>query len=228
MRTGRWGYHSPMSSRAVSLVDLVVHELRTPLTVAIGSLRQLRGLADPVQQAAVARALRSCERLERLATEMRDWTRLDESPPEAGPVALAGMLTEAMRAVSAIRADEVNIIVGGTPDVMVRALPHLVPGALAALLAAVLRAAEAGETIAVETTVANDAATVVARRSGAASFDAGGTFHAEWLGGLGFSLPLARAVITGSGGDVTSAHSADGRLQVVSVQLAVARPQPPR
>ena len=46
-----------MPSREVSLVDLVVHELRTPLTVAIGSLRQLGGLTDPVQQAAVARAM---------------------------------------------------------------------------------------------------------------------------------------------------------------------------
>ncbi|MBK5299440.1 MAG: HAMP domain-containing histidine kinase [Vicinamibacteria bacterium] len=216
-----------MASRAVSLVDLAAHELRTPLTVAIGSLRQLAGLADPVHQAAVARAVRSCERLERLATEMRDWTRLAESPPAACPVALAGVLTEAMRTASAIRADEVTIIVGGTPDVMVQALPH-VPGALAALLVAVVRAAEGGETIAVEATVANDAATVVARRPGAGSFDGGATFDAEWLGGLGFSLPLARAVITGSGGEVTSAHSADGRLQAVSVQLAVARPQPSR
>ncbi len=217
-----------MASRAVSLVDMAAHELRTPLTVAIGSLRQLAGLADPVHQAAVARAVRSCERLERLATEMRDWTRLAESPPAACPVALAGVLTEAMRTASAIRADEVTIIVGGTPDVMVRALPHLVPGALAALLAAVVRAAEAGETIAVEATVANDAATVVACRPGAGSFDRGATFDAEWLGGLGFSLPVARAVITGSGGEVTSAHSADGRLQAVSVQLAVAHPQPSR
>ncbi len=104
------------------------------------------------------------------------------------------------------------------------ALPHLLPGALASLLVAVARAAEASEAVAVDVTVTEDAATVVARRPGAPSGDAGGTFAAEWLGGLGFSLPLARAVIAGGGGDVTSTHSADGRLQGISVRLAVARP----
>ena len=132
-----------MPSRAVSLVDLVVHELRTPLTVAIGSLRQLGGLADPVQQAAVARALRSCERLEHLAGQMRDWTRLEESPAEPGAVALSPVLTEAVRSAAATRAGAVGILAGDVPDVMVAALPHLLPGALASLLAAVARAAEA-------------------------------------------------------------------------------------
>ena len=84
---------------------------------------------------------------------------------------------------------------------MVTALPHFLPGALASLLVAVARAAEAGEAVAVDVTVSGDAATVVARRTGAPSGDGGGTFAAEWLGGLGFSLPLARAVIAGGGGE---------------------------
>lgn len=217
-----------MPSREVSLVDLVVHELRTPLTVAIGSLRQLGGLADPVQQAAVARALRSCERLEQLTGEMRDWTRLSESPAEPGTVALPAVVTEAVRSAAAARAGAGGIVAGDVPDLMVRALPHQLPGALAALLAAVARAAEPGEAIAVDVTATVDTATVDARRSGAPSGDVGDTFSAEWLGGLGFSLPLARAVIAGGGGDVTSTHSADGRLQSISVRLAVGRPEPIR
>ena len=217
-----------MTSREVSLIDLVVHELRSPLTVAIGSLRQLGGLADPVQQAAVARALRSCERLEQLTGEMRDWTRLSESPAEPGAVALSPVLAEAVRSAAATRAGAVGIVAGDVPDVMVRALPHLLPGALASLLAAVARAAEGGEAIAVDVTVTADTATVDARRPGAPSGDAGGTFSAEWLGGLGFSLPLARAVIASGGGDVTSTHAADGRLQAISVRLAVGRLAPLR
>jgi len=217
-----------MPSRAVSLVDLIVHEVRTPLTVAIGSLRQVVGLADPVQQAAVARALRSCERLQHLADQMRDWTRLEESPAEPAAVALSHVVTEAVRSASATRADAVDIVVGDLPDVMVHALPHLVPGALASLLVGVARAAETGDAISVDVSVTEDVATVAARRPYAASCHAGGTFDAEWLGGLGFSLPLARAVIAGGGGDVTSTHSADGRLQAISVRLAVAHPQPPR
>jgi len=217
-----------MPTRAVSLIDLVVHELRTPLTVAIGSLRQLGGFADPVQQAAAARALRSCERLESLTSQMRDWTRLEESPPDAGVVALAGVLTEAVTSASATRAGEVDIVVGGVPHVMVRTVPHLLPGALAWLLAAVIRAAEHGEAIAVDSALASDTVTVVARRPGAARVDHPETFDAEWLGGLGFSMPLARAVIAAGGGAVASTQSADGRLQAVSVRLAVARPSPPR
>ena len=113
-------------------------------------------------------------------------------------------------------------------EVMVTALPHFLPGALASLLVAVARAAEAGEAVAVDVTVSKDATTVVARRDGAPSGEAGGSFAAEWLGGLGFSLPLARAVIAGGGGEVTSTHSADGRLQGICVRLAAARPLPSR
>jgi two-component system OmpR family sensor kinase len=217
-----------MSSREVSLVDLVVHELRTPLTVAIGSLRQLAGLADPVQQAAVARALRSCERLEHLSGQMRDWTRLEDSPSLPGAVALSPALAEAVRTASDARAAAVDFVVSGLPDVRVRALPDLLSGALASLLAAVARAAEAGETVAVEVTLTGDAATVVARRNGAPAADDDGTFAAEWLGGLGFSLPLARAVIAAGGGGLTSTHAADGRLQAITARLAVARPEPSR
>jgi signal transduction histidine kinase len=217
-----------MPTRAVSLIDLLAHELRTPLTVVTGSLRQLGGLADPVQQAALERALRSCERLERLAAEMREWTRLEGSPPDPGVVALAGVLTEAVTSASATSAGTVNLVVGAVPNVMVRTIPHLLPGALASLLAAVIRAADDGEAIAVESDVAGDAVTVVARRSGAPRVEGAETFGAEWLGGLGFSMPLARAVIAGGGGTVTSTQSADGRLQAVSVRLAVARPSPSR
>lgn len=217
-----------MATRAVSLIDLLAHELRSPVTVAIGSLRQLGGLSDPAQQAAVARALRSCERLERLAAEMRDWTRLEGAPPDAGAVALAGVLTEAVTAASTTRAGKIDLVMAAVPDVVVLAVPHLLPGALASLLAAVMRAGEDGEAVAVDSAIAGDAVTVVARRSGAPPVEDAETFEAEWLGGLGFSMPLARAVIAGAGGSVTSTQSADGRLQAVSVRLAVARPSPAR
>ena len=217
-----------MPSREVSLVELVVHELRTPLTVAIGSLRQLGGLADPVQQAAVARALRSCERLEHLSGQMRDFTRLEDSPTPPGAIALSPVLEEAVRTASAARAGAVELVVSGLPEVRVRALPNLLPDALASLLAAVARAAEAGEMVAVDVTLTEDAATVVARRTGTPAADGDGTFAAEWLGGLGFSLPLARAVIAAGGGGLASTHAADGRLQAITVRLAVARPEPSR
>ena len=211
-----------MASRAVSLVDLVVHELRTPLTVAIGSLRQIGELADPTRQAALTRALRSCERVEQLVGQMRDWARLEDSPVEPGAVALSQVLGEAMRVASATRPG-VEIASGDLPGAMVRALPHLIAEAMASLLSALARASDAGDVLTVEAAVTDTVATIVASRVGVP--DVGiGTFEAEWIGGLGFSLPLARAVIAGGGGTVGSAHAADGRLQAISVRLAVAPP----
>ena len=211
-----------MPSRAVSLVDLVVHELRTPLTVAIGSLRQIGELGDPTRQAALARAVRSCERVEQLVGQMRDWVRLEDSPAEPGTVALSQVLGEAVRVASATRQD-VEIASGEVPDVMVHALPHLIAEAVASLLAALARASDAGDVLTIEAAVTDTVATIVASRIGA-SGDEVGTFEAEWLGGLGFSLPLARAVIAGGGGTAGSTHAADGRLQAISVRLPVVPP----
>lgn len=211
-----------MPSRPVSLVDLAVHELRTPLTVAIGSLRQLGELADPTHQAALSRALRSCERVEQLVGQMRDWARLEDSPAEPAAIALSQVLGEAVRMASAARPG-VEIASGDLPDVTVRALPHLIAEAVASLLSALARASDAGDVLTIEAAVTDTVATIVASRIGAPGNDVG-TFEAEWLGGLGFSLPLARAVITGGGGAVGSIHAADGRLQAISVRLAVAPP----
>jgi signal transduction histidine kinase len=215
-----------MPSRAVSLVDLVVHELRTPLTVAIGSLRQIRELDDPMHQAALTRALRSCERVEQLVGQLRDWARLEDSPAaEPAAIALSQVLGEAVRVASAARPG-VHIAAGDVPEVMVRALPHLIAEAVASLLSALARASDAGDVLTIEAAVTGTLATIVASRIGAPGEDVG-TFEAEWLGGLGFSLPLARAVIAGGGGGVGSTHAADGRLQAISVRLAVA-PTPSR
>ena len=211
-----------MPSRPVSLVDLAVHELRTPLTVAIGSLRQIGELADPTHQAALSRALRSCERVEQLVGQMRDWARLEDSPAEPGAIALSQVLVEAMRVASAVRPG-VEIASGDLPDVMVRALPHLIGEAVASLLSALARASDAGDVLTIEAAVTDTVATIVASRIGTPGDDVG-TFEAEWLGGLGFSLPLARAIIAGGGGAVGSTHAADGRLQAISVRLAVAPP----
>lgn len=209
-----------MASEAVNLVDLVVHELRTPLTVALGSLRQLDVPDSPAQQAALARALRSCERLEQLAAEMRAWTHLQKSAPPTGSVPLRGALAEATRAVDA--RPEMQVVVAQTPDVAVTALPGVIVGGLSSLLAAVARAAHPGEVVTVDTTSSGGRVTVVMRRTGELPPADAGAFDAEWLGGLGLSLPLARAIVAAGGGDVRSTQSADGRLASIAVTLAVA------
>ena len=154
--------------------------------------------------------------------QMRDWARLEDSPAEPAALALSQVLGEAVRVASAARPG-VEIAAGDLPDVMVRALPHLIADAVASLLSALARASDAGDVLTIEAAVTDTAATIVASRIGTSGDDVG-TFEAEWLGGLGFSLPLAHAVIAGAGGAVGSTHAADGRLQAISVRLAVVPP----
>ncbi len=213
-----------MPTREMALVDLVVHELRTPLTVAIGSLRQVPAPADPVQQAAMARALRACERLEHFAAQMRDWTRLASSPPPVGAVGLPDVVRAAVGALTTDRDRPTEVVVDEVADVDVQAVPALLPGALASLVAAVVRASERDEPVVVSSLLAGDVATLVIRRGTTSANPSRGTFDAEWIGGQGFALPLASAVVAAGGGSVTSAESRDRRLEAISVTLAVARP----
>lgn len=216
-----------MAPEAANLVDLVVHELRTPLAVALGSLRQLSVPDSPAQQAALARAIRSCERVQQLAADMRTWLHLQTSPPQTGTVTLRSTLAQAVVAASAARAD-VTVAPGEPPEVAVRALPALLADAVASLLVAVARAADPGEVVTVKTARAGDRVTIVMGRTADGHADASDTFDAQWLGGLGFTLPLAHAVVAGGGGDVRSTQSPDGRLTSISIHLAVAVPDRPR
>lgn len=216
-----------MPNRAEALIGLVVHELRTPLTVAIGSLRQAAAGEGAGHEALIARALRSCERLDRLATEMRDWMRLGDGPP-AGvePVQLAPLVGDAVRQAESSRHGEIVLTVDVDPGLAVGAAPRLVASALTALWTALVRAADRGDTIAVTAEPAGAAVVLLARRADAAAPEEG-TFAAEWMGGLGFSMPLARASIEACGGTVSSRSTADGRLAAISVRLPAA-PAPSR
>ncbi len=220
-------YHTPMPSREVSLIDLVLHELRTPLTVAAGSLRQLGPLADTTQQAALARALRACDKLERLAQDMRDWTRLQGSAAPIDTVTLLPVVEAAARDAEATRAGEIRVITQMPADVMAAAPARFLPGALTTLLTALIRAAVPGESIAVEGAVEGSHVRLRVRRPVDIDLSGDG-FEAEWTGGLGFSMPLARAVIESAGGRVASHASADGRLVAISVWLETAGRQPSR
>lgn len=215
-----------MTTRAAALIDLAVHELRTPLTVAIGSLRQAAGAAaDTGQQALISRALRSCERLDRLAAEMRDWTRLVAAPSAGvGSLPLAPLVVEAARLAAESRHGEVEFQLDVPPGLSADVLPHLAAGALAALWSALARAADRGEVLAVSALDDDSAAvTLVARRPGARAPDRD-RFDAEWVGGLGFSMPLARAALEAAGARVASRHADDGRLLAISVRLAAGAP----
>jgi signal transduction histidine kinase len=214
-------------SRDVSLVDLIVHEMRTPLTVALGSLRHAETSAPAEAEAALARARRSCEQLERLAAQMRDFVRVVAMPQTAlTAVSLGETLASAVARVRAER--DLAVTTSSLPDGRdVIALAPQLETAMTSVLMALARAASPSEGLEISATGSETVLKVVARRESAPADSAADTFDAEWLGGLGFGLPLARAVIERGGGTIRSAPAADGRLGVISVTLVAASTPPP-
>ncbi len=212
-----------MPPHAADLVELIVHEMRTPITVAMGSLKQVRMLADPAEQAAVDRAIRSCTRLERLAAELRDWARLKDARPAPVPHRLRDLLRDATAAAALGSAAATILELDDVPDVVVTALPGL-PDALRGLVDAILRAAEPGETPRGAIAVEDGTVVVTLYRPGCPPADRTAPFDAELLSGMGFALPLAAATIEAGGGRIASRRDGDGRLEAVTVQLASAAP----
>lgn len=210
-------------NREVSLVDLIVHELRTPLTVALGSLRQV-DLADPTAEAALGRARRSCERLEQIAADMREFVRVSGLDPSgATAVDLDAAIRDAIAMATSLR--DVRIDVRGETSARVLSFPRRLEGALGALLLALARAAGPDESLFVTVSAAGGRVLVSGQRADASPEGATG-FEAEWIGGVGFALPLARAAIERAGGRVGSAEASDGRFGAFSVSLVPA-PQAP-
>jgi signal transduction histidine kinase len=210
-------------NREVSLVDLIVHELRTPLTVALGSLRQV-DLADPTAEAALGRARRSCERLEQIAADMREFVRVSGLDPSgATAVDLDAAIRDAIAMATSLR--DVRIDVRGETSARVLSFPRRLEGALGALLLALARAAGPDESLFVTVSAAGGRVLVSGQRADASPEGATG-FEAEWIGGVGFALPLARAAIERAGGRVWSAEASDGRFGAFSVSLVPA-PQAP-
>lgn len=212
-------------NREVSLVDLIVHELKTPLTVALGSLRQVE-VAEPAAEAALGRAKRSCERLEQIAADMREFVRVSSlERSDASAVDLAAAVTRAVAIVHSLRDIAVEVRCDDVRSVL--AFPGRLENALGALLLALARAAGPGETLLVTVTPVGERIAVSGWRADAAPAEGAG-FDAEWVGGVGFALPLARAAIERAGGEVRSATASDGRFGGFSASLLPAPPGRPR
>lgn len=204
------------------MVELILHELRTPLTVASGSIAQAAdehaGALLPAQRAHLERARRACARLELVVRQLRDWTELVEAPP--GPdTPLGPALTEAVQQAIARSGRGLDAPISIENDAQVPIPPRPLGEALQALAAAVLRAAADGTRVAVNAQATDSGKPIVRVTIGdTGSSTRSSGFDAEWLGGLGFSLPLARAIIESADGVVWS-HHADGRLVGIGIEL---------
>jgi signal transduction histidine kinase len=211
------------SARHLGHIELILHELRTPVNVAAGSLAQLlepeSDAVTTAQQSTIMRAIRACSQMEQLCEDLRDWAHLSGSEPMVTATPLAPALKEAARAAEATRRDTVHLLL---PDHQrqerrVMSPPGLLVRALTGILAACLRTAPDRASIPV---VVEDDPDLHEIRIlvGAISPPPGDKFEAERMGGLGFALPLARAVIEAAGGRIWSAAGA-GRVVGIGLSL---------
>ena len=204
-------------------IELILHELRTPVNVAAGSIAQLlEPDGDPLtetQQSVIGRAARACSQLEQLCEDLRDWARLSGEIPMLSPAPLAPALAEAAKAAESTRRGDIRLTLPGDLRQEWRVLspPGLLVRTLTGVMAACVRTApdRASIPIVVEDDPANQAITVLV---GAVTSTPPDGFDAEALGGLGFVLPLARAVAESAGGRIWSAASG-GRVVGIGLLL---------
>jgi signal transduction histidine kinase len=211
-------------------LSLVVHEFRTPLTVTAGYLRMLarhfaEGLGDQ-QRKLLEEAEKSCGRLSALVADLSDLANIEAG--QAGfaneHVAVFDLLREVAEGVHEGRDRGVILQVsGGVPDAIVDGDRGRLRKALAAVLTATLREHAQPAIVPVSAIVdeiegrGRFALIVVGdpTTDGAYRFDPQrwGTFQ-EFRGGVGFSLPIARAIIDRSGGRIWSLQGAGARAAV--------------
>jgi len=204
------------TSRELAILDLIVHELRTPLAVAAGSLAQVSaGSAfTAAQQSAAERVERSLKTLTALTDQLRAWSRVADSTVRV-PVNLATALARAIDSADARRRD-IDFAAPEVPaDVLIMSGSELFIPALASIVAAVVRSAPNRSTVAID--VMADAGEVRIAVGDIADAEES-EFPAEFVGGLGFVLPLARAAIEINGGRIWS-NAADGRILGIALAL---------
>ncbi len=204
------------SAREHAILDLIVHELRTPLSVATGSLAQVTAGAalTAAQQSAADRVERSLKNLTALTEQLRAWSRVSDSTARM-PVSLAAAVTHALDSADARRRD-IDFAAAEVPaDVQIMSVSELFIPALGSIVAAVVRSAPNRSTVGIDVAAdANEVRIAVGDMADAQESE----FLAEFVGGLGFVLPLARAAIESDGGRIWS-NTADGRILGIALAL---------
>ena len=198
-------------------LSLAVHEFRTPASVVSGYLRMLQNdetapLSER-QRKMVSEAEKSCARLVALIAEMNEVSKLDAGLITLGLERLDvfTMVADVAKDVHEAQDREVRLEVRGTPDgaTMMGDGPRL-RQAFSAVFRAILREQAGACTVVVDRrlddrtaggsviiVVAEEGSVQAAYESAPAAFD-------ETRGGLGLALPLARRVIEGHGGRLSS------------------------
>ncbi len=220
----------PEPPHDVALVQLILHELRTPLNILSGSLGQLtegRGGPLSASQLAIAeRAHRAAAQLDRLGDQLREWVAVRSQPARHAGTALEPALAAATDLAEAHAGRGLRIEVAPLPrDVHVRMTPSLLEMTLRAIVDAVSRGAANGAIVpvSVRTGIKGSPSAdvrVLVLVGEISETNPDGPFTAESVGGLGFSLPLARAAVESSGGRIWS-RSAERRVLGIGIALPV-------
>jgi len=202
------------TSRELAILDLIVHELRTPLSVAAGSLPQMSAglaLTEP-QQAAADRVTRALDHLTALAGQLRSWRRISDTSGRT-PVALGPALAQALDSPDARKRDINFAPPHEGLDIQIMSAGDWFIPTLVAIIAAVVRSAPNRSTVPIEAAIDDrEVRLLVGDVKGAGESE----FPAEFVGGLGFSMPMARAAIEGAGGRIWS-KGVDGRIAGVGL-----------
>ncbi len=197
------------------LLSLAVHEFRTPASVVGGYLRMLQ--KDPElnerQRKMIDEAEKSCARLVAIVAELSDIGKLDSGSIALSrkPLDFFSLVREVAELVHEGREREVHLVVRGEHA----GAPILGDGtrlrqAVDAIFRAILREKAGPATIVAEQRIERrsgpaSAVLVVADEDNvSAAYDAAAGVFDDKRGGLGLALPLARRVIQGHGGEISS------------------------
>ncbi|THV10069.1 DUF4173 domain-containing protein [Nocardioides caeni] len=224
------------------LVANVSHELRTPLAGLIAVLDNLVDGVAPSDPDALATVLRQAERMSALVEDLLDLARVDagKAPLRAEPVALAGLVAEAVAEVATLgRAVEYDVAVPS--DLTLSADPGRLGQLVANLLDNASRHSPAGGVVRVVAERVGDGVRLEVSDQGPGVspvdrervFEAFGTLQAtEGGGGTGLGLAIARWVTDLHGGRISFVDPAPapgpdpGPGARVRVELPLASPRP--
>lgn len=211
------------SDQSVHVLSLLSHELRGPLGVIRGYLRLLEQTGPDLSaqhRQAVSAALKASDRAADLLTQTSMLAQLQrrETPLDLKPVALNDLLTIAVEGSRAAGPPAVRLEMSEVPATQVAADATLLQGALAALVAAVVRAQARDTTV-------NIAAAAHARDGTAGvtitiATDASAAALTECAlditrGGLGLDLPIAQHLMGAHGGELRELRDGDRYAGVV-------------
>jgi signal transduction histidine kinase len=199
------------------LLSLAVHEFRTPVSVVGGYLRMLQrdaaGELNDRQRKMIDEAERSCARLVALIAELSDVSKLDSGAIALArqPVDVFALVSDVAEQVQEARDREVRLEVRGENgaagltgdvarlrsafDAVFRAVLREKAGPCLVIVDRRLETRDGQRAAVLVVSDADSAQAVYERERGA--FD-------EKRGGLGLALPLARRVIEGHGGRLSS------------------------